>query len=62
MKPITLTEYEALLKSVNFDYQKEQCASVWNEGRRQFEKASQCSFQSVEHRRLFIEYKGLNNK
>lgn len=60
MKPITLTDYETLLKSINWNYQKEQCASVWNDGRRGFEKASQLSFQSVEHRKLFIRYKEVN--
>jgi len=58
MKEININDYEKLLKSVNWNYQKEQCASVWNEGRKLFEKASQLSFMSVEHRRLFIKYKG----
>ena len=57
MREITLPDFEARLKLHNWNYKKIQCASVWNDGHVEQKRLTEISFQSPEHRRMFLDYK-----
>lgn len=57
MKQISLYDFEERLKNHDWQYQREQCASRWNDSRIEFSRLTEMSFQSPEHRQMFLMYK-----
>ena len=57
---MTLEKFEERLKLHNWNYQQASNAIVWNTSHMEYKKLIQFSFESPDHRRLFLTYKKLN--
>lgn len=56
---MTLEKFEERLKLHNWNY-KNYIGHMWTDGHNEQKKLTQFSFESPDHRRLFLRYKKIN--